>query len=280
VNCVELEHTAAAEHPNIRTSFVVVGIPTRQPPAIFLKSVSLLSVSRVRQNHSTSSYRRPPVPVQQLPRRWWGCFLLPFPASGPLVARLDAVRGGGGGSGLTRAAMVRLAAESSRAGWCRQLLAPVVATIALGSCGAAATSTAPRPLPTAQQAVYMEAGFSMFVHFGLNTFTPKTEHNPGTIPATIFAPDRLDTDQWARTAKAMGAYAMCLTAKHEGGFALWPTAHSNYSVAHSQVPHLDVVALFVRSCRKFGLQPCFYESPVENGFSMQHKPPPSTAEFV
>jgi alpha-L-fucosidase len=78
----------------------------------------------------------------------------------------------------------------------------------------------------------------------------------------------------------MGAYAMCFTAKHEGGFALWPSKASNYSVAQSSVPTLDVVGEFVQSCRKFGLQPCFYESPVENGHLMLQKPTPTTEQFV
>lgn len=68
----------------------------------------------------------------------------------------------------------------------------------------------------------MQTGFSMFVHFGINTFTPNSEHNcvktgDACVPASTFNPTAIDTDQWAQTAVAMGAYAMCLTAKHEGG---------------------------------------------------------------
>ena len=93
----------------------------------------------------------------------------------------------------------------------------------------ATSSTVVQPLPTPQQAIYMDTAFSMFVHFGVNTFTADVEHNcdpkRGCVPAKAFAPDRLDTDQWARTAKAMGAYAMCLTAKHEGGYEYSTPAH-------------------------------------------------------
>ena len=31
----------------------------------------------------------------------------------------------------------------------------------------------------------------------------------------------------------MGAKEICLTVTHEGGFALWPSNFTNYSVAHS-----------------------------------------------
>ena len=164
------------------------------------------------------------------------------------------------------------------------MIARALLLVAFAPSRAAATAAMPAPLPaplpTPQQSAYMDTGFSMFVHFGLNTFTTSTEHNDGSIPAKAFAPTRLDTDQWAATAKAMGAYAMCFTAKHEGGFALWPSKASNYSVAQSSVPTLDVVGEFVKSCRKFGLQPCFYESPVENGHLMLQKPTPTTEQFV
>jgi alpha-L-fucosidase len=143
------------------------------------------------------------------------------------------------------------------------------------------------PKPTPQQDLYMDTGFSMFVHYGVNTYTnsPATEHNcvkrgEPCLPASLFHPTGLDTDQWAQTAVDMGAYAMCLTAKHEGGFALWPSNHTNYSILASPVPTLDVVDSFVESCRKYGLQPCFYESPVENGFAMNQPTVPDADAFV
>jgi alpha-L-fucosidase len=170
----------------------------------------------------------------------------------------------------------------------------------------AAEGVGPLPRPTLQQAAYMETGFSMFVHFGVNTFTHNAEHNcvkrgEKCVPASVFNPTALDTDNWAETAVAMGAYAMCLTAKHEGnkqfsipkktplliavaefspgGFALWPSKHTNYSVLASPRP-VDVVDAFVKSCHKFNLQPCFYESPVEDGFSMNAITAPDANAFV
>ena len=39
--------------------------------------------------------------------------------------------------------------------------------------------------------------------------------------AAVFNPEKLDTDQWIRTAKEMAATAAVLVAKHEVGFCLW-----------------------------------------------------------
>ena len=71
-------------------------------------------------------------------------------------------------------------------------------------------------------------GFAMFQHFGVNTFT-QVEHNcfgaPGgrCVNASAFDPSALNTSQWMETAKDLGVREVCLTAHHEGGFALWQT---------------------------------------------------------
>ena len=65
------------------------------------------------------------------------------------------------------------------------------------------------------------------------------------------------TLNWVESAVAMGAGEICLTAHHEGGFCLWDTAYTNYSVMHSPYGR-DVVAQFVASCNKYGVKPCFY----------------------
>lgn len=105
----------------------------------------------------------------------------------------------------------------------------------------------------------------MFLHFGICTFST-CDHNPG-LPASLFNPAELDTDEWAATAIALGAKEMCITAHHEGGFALWPSNFTNYSVAAApwRAGGGDVLAEFVESCHKFGLRPCFYMSPPANG---------------
>ena len=53
----------------------------------------------------------------------------------------------------------------------------------------------------------------------------------------LFNPTALDPEQWVLAAKALGVQEICLTAQHEGGFALWPSNWTNYSVASS--PWMD-----------------------------------------
>lgn len=86
--------------------------------------------------------------------------------------------------------------------------------------------------------------------------------NTAVSPATDFAPPDAGPNiaQWMETVKAMGASQICLTVRHVGGFTLWPSATTNYSVAASswRSGKGDVVAEFVAAARAAGVSPCFY----------------------
>ena len=112
----------------------------------------------------------------------------------------------------------------------------------LATATAAGAQTA-YPLPTPEQLHYLDSSLTMFMHFSVCTFNNgcnggqqncRTEENNTTpYPAASFNPTDVDTDQWARVAVGMGAKQVCLTAHHSGGFALWPTRASNYSILAS-----------------------------------------------
>lgn len=119
-----------------------------------------------------------------------------------------------------------------------------------------------RPRPTASQLTWQRDELALFVHFGINTFTDR-EWGDGTESPSIFNPAALDARQWARAARAAGAKAMILTAKHHDGFCLWPTATTTHSVTSSpwRNGQGDVVREFVDACRAEGLKPGLYCSP-------------------
>lgn len=119
-----------------------------------------------------------------------------------------------------------------------------------------------RPVPTPAQLAWQRDELAIFLHFGVNTFTDR-EWGDGTEDPAIFAPDALDARQWVRAAKAGGARAMVLTAKHHDGFCLWPSATTKHSVAASPFRggKGDVVKEFVDACRADGLKAGLYCSP-------------------
>lgn len=146
-----------------------------------------------------------------------------------------------------------------------QLFAGSIAAVAAGQ------------LPSALQLALLSrpTGLSQFMHFSVNQFdvVNHTQHNcvgyGPCLPASLFNPTNLSTDQWVETAAAFGAEEICLTAHHEGGFSLWDTKYTNYSVMQSPYGK-DIVAQFVASCKKFGIKPCYYFVPNANGFMVTH----------
>lgn len=85
---------------------------------------------------------------------------------------------------------------------------------------------------------------------------------PTDDEAAAWDPSALDTDEWARVAASFGAKYAVLVADHFSGFALWETATSNYSLAHTpwRGGGADLTAAFVASCRKAGLAPGVFYS--------------------
>ncbi len=86
--------------------------------------------------------------------------------------------------------------------------------------------------PSPQQIAWQDLEFGVIVHFNPNTWLDQ-EWGDGSASPKVFNPMHVDPGQWARAAKAAGAKYLILVAKHHDGFALWPTAQSEYSVKNS-----------------------------------------------
>lgn len=117
-------------------------------------------------------------------------------------------------------------------------------------------------LPTPQQRAWQEAELSMFLHFGVNTFTGR-EWGTGKENPQIFQPDSLDAEQWVSVAKEAGFKYIILTAKHHDGFCLWQSQYTEHSVKNSpwREGKGDVVGEFAKACHAAGLKMGLYLSP-------------------
>jgi alpha-L-fucosidase len=116
--------------------------------------------------------------------------------------------------------------------------------------------------PTPQQLAWQEAELSMFLHFGVNTFTDR-EWGTGKESPQIFQPSAQDTEQWVATAKEAGFKYIILTAKHHDGFCLWQSDQTAHSVKSSswRDGKGDVVGDFAKACHSAGLKMGLYLSP-------------------
>jgi alpha-L-fucosidase len=130
----------------------------------------------------------------------------------------------------------------------------------LGAAGPAAPTARPSP----QQREWQDLEVGMFVHLAPNTWQDR-EYDDLTTPLGAIDPASLDTDEWAAAAESFGARYVVLVAKHTGGFCLWPTRTTDYSVA--QTPWRggrgDVVGDLAASCRRRGLAFGLYLSPAD-----------------
>ncbi|MEL7120956.1 MAG: alpha-L-fucosidase [Bacteroidota bacterium] len=112
--------------------------------------------------------------------------------------------------------------------------------------------------PTKAQKKWMDLGFGMFIHFGINTFYDK-EWSEGDLDPTAFNPTAIDTDQWCKVAKKAGMKYVVITTKHHDGFCLWPSKYSDYTVAQTPFKK-DILAMLAKSAKKHGLKLGFYYS--------------------
>lgn len=138
-------------------------------------------------------------------------------------------------------------------------------------------------LPTADQLAFQDKEMGILIHFEIATYISLDGCNgvPGLVPSPdLFTPTLLNTDQWMDSITAFGAKYATLVAKHNCGWANWPstvtfetrentTSAYNYSVAYAPAngtQDLDVVGLFSASAEKYGVGHGFYYSTIVNNF--------------
>ena len=83
--------------------------------------------------------------------------------------------------------------------------------------------------PTPEQVAWHDMELEMFIHFAPSTWQD-TQHDNLSTPLSAINPEKLDTEQWADVAVAMGAKQIVFVAKHVGGFCWWQTDTTDYSV--------------------------------------------------
>ncbi len=129
----------------------------------------------------------------------------------------------------------------------------------------------PLPRPTSAQVAWQDAEIGLIYHFDMpvaaGRFAPNNTLRE-TLPADLYNPSRLDTDQWIEAARAAGARYALFTATHFNGFLQWQSDLYPYGVrqARWRDGKGDVVADFVASCRRAGLLPGIYFSTHRNAY--------------
>ncbi len=118
-------------------------------------------------------------------------------------------------------------------------------------------------LPNPRQVEWSDMEIGVIIHLDINIFAPETfdyEKKATLPPLSAFNPSKINTDQWILSAKRAGAKYAVLTAKHGTGFCLWKTKVHDYHIGNTPVRGggADIVADFIKSCKKYGLKPGIY----------------------
>jgi alpha-L-fucosidase len=130
------------------------------------------------------------------------------------------------------------------------------------------------------QSDYVDLRFGMFLHFGILTYTGRWAQ--ANLPINQFNPVNLNPGQWADAALAAHMKYGVLTARHHDGFALWPSAASNFNVGHIswRSGQGDVVREYVDAFRARGLGPGLYYSIWDNTQGIGNSNPVTPAQMA
>ncbi|MEI8288215.1 MAG: alpha-L-fucosidase [Verrucomicrobiota bacterium] len=142
---------------------------------------------------------------------------------------------------------------------------------------AIAETSAPRD---ARMAWWREARYGMFIHWDMSSMagTEISWSRKGSKPLDItgnpagyvedpaydnlykiFNPTNFDATAWVKLAKAAGMKYLVFTAKHHGGFCMFDTKLTDYSIMHTPFKR-DVVKELAEACRVEGLRFGIYYS--------------------
>ena len=130
----------------------------------------------------------------------------------------------------------------------------------------------------ARMAWWRDARFGMFIHWGVYA-VPAGFHkgqpvgglgewimHGGKIPAEEykayakeFNPTQYDADAWVSLAKKAGMKYIVIITKHHDGFALWPSAASDWDIEATPYKQ-DLLKPLVEACKKHGMKLGFYYS--------------------
>lgn len=135
----------------------------------------------------------------------------------------------------------------------------------------------------ARMAWFREARFGMFIHWGVYAVPAGTYRNEpipgisewimlrGEIPvseykayAADFNPTEYDPTYWAELAKNAGMRYIVITAKHHDGFALFPSAVSDWDIADASPYGEDLIGPLAKAARAEGLKFGLYYSQAQD----------------
>src|SRR5579859_2881531 len=123
-----------------------------------------------------------------------------------------------------------------------------------------------------QQEWFRNAGFGMFIHWGVysvlgdgewvmeNHKMPIAEYEK--IPPQ-FNPTEFNAAEWVALAKSAGAKYITITSKHHDGFAMFASKQSDWNIVDRTPYKKDPLKMLADECHKQGIKLFFYYSQLD-----------------
>ncbi len=156
----------------------------------------------------------------------------------------------------------------------KNILRILLAILITGTWGTRPASATPPPAAqhSPQQEWFRDAGFGMFIHWGVysvlgdgewvmeNRGLPVSEYEK--LPRE-FNPTEFDAAAWVSLAKSAGAKYITITSKHHDGFAMFATKQSDWDIVGRTPYKKDPLKMLADECHKQGIKLFFYYSQLD-----------------
>ncbi len=128
------------------------------------------------------------------------------------------------------------------------------------------------PEESLQQKWFRDAGFGMFVHWGVYSVLGDGEWALQNRRLTLaeyeklpaqFNPVEFDAAEWVGIAKAAGVKYITITSKHHDGFAMFHTKQSDWDIVDRTPYKKDPLKMLSDECQKQGIKLFFYYSQLD-----------------
>ena len=136
---------------------------------------------------------------------------------------------------------------------------------------------------------FRDQGFGLFIHWSVDSqlgtvishslagaSDDYTERFFTELPKT-FNPRKFHPEDWAALAKLAGVRYVVFTAKHHSGFTMWPSATTDFSIAHTPFQR-DIFGEVMKAFREQGIAPGVYFSPDDFHWLWQNRIPVNRGE--
>ncbi len=142
-------------------------------------------------------------------------------------------------------------------------------TLVLGVQHARGQGYTPSPENLAAREWFDQAGFGLFIHWGVYSILGDGEWVMNNQNISIdeyqklpgfFNPIAFDAEAWVQMAKAAGMKYITITSRHHDGFSMFDSAVTSYDIVEATPYKKDVLKSLAEACQKADIKLFFYYS--------------------